>query len=139
MPELAEGGIATRATGAIVGEGSEPEAIMPLSKLGSMISRYIKSARENEDTVTILSMINRAYRTLSAGVSALTKAATASTATAATSTTNNSNSSVVQNVEINNSYTGGSRETQKNVSNAMKKSAVDATTQMARSLAYSRG
>ena len=139
VPELAEGGIATRATGAIVGEGSEPEAIMPLSKLGSMISRYIKSARENEDTVTILSMINRAYRTLSAGVSALTKAATASKATAATSTTNNSNSSVVQNVEINNSYTGGSRETQKNVSNAMKKSAVDATTQMARSLAYSRG
>ena len=52
---------------------------------------------------------------------------------------NNSSSSVTQNVNIDNSYSGGSTEAQKNVSKAMKKSATDATTQMARALAYARG
>jgi SLT domain-containing protein len=36
IPELAEGGIVTQATLAMIGEGNEPEAIIPLSKLGSM-------------------------------------------------------------------------------------------------------
>jgi SLT domain-containing protein len=33
---LAEGGIVTQATLAMIGEGGEPEAIIPLSKLASM-------------------------------------------------------------------------------------------------------
>ena len=66
-------------------------------------------------------------------------AATANAATAAASTVNNTTSTVTQNVNIANSYSGGSAETQKNVSKAMKKSATDATTQMARGLAYARG
>jgi SLT domain-containing protein len=36
IPMLAEGGIVTQATLAMIGEGNEPEAIIPLSKLGSM-------------------------------------------------------------------------------------------------------
>jgi tape measure domain-containing protein len=38
IPKLASGGIATSATTAIVGEGAEPEAIIPLSKLESFVS-----------------------------------------------------------------------------------------------------
>ena len=37
IPQLAEGGIATRSTIANIGEGREPEAVLPLSKLSSMI------------------------------------------------------------------------------------------------------
>jgi hypothetical protein len=36
IPELAQGGIVTQATLAMIGEGNEPEAIIPLSKLASM-------------------------------------------------------------------------------------------------------
>lgn len=76
---------------------------------------------------------------LAGGIQTLMSAATADVATATASTVNNTSSSVTQNVSIANSYSGGSAETQKNVSTAMKKSAVDATTQMARGLAYARG
>ena len=34
---LAEGGIATAPTTALIGEGGEPEAVLPLSKLSSML------------------------------------------------------------------------------------------------------
>ena len=37
IPQLAAGGIATRSTIANIGEGSEPEAVLPLSKLSSML------------------------------------------------------------------------------------------------------
>ena len=37
IPQLAEGGIATRSTIANIGEGGEPEAVLPLSKLSSML------------------------------------------------------------------------------------------------------
>jgi len=37
VPQLASGGIVTKATMAMIGEGSEPEAIIPLSKLSSMM------------------------------------------------------------------------------------------------------
>lgn len=87
----------------------------------------------NEDTVL------DKVKGLANGIATLTKAATANAATATTSTINNTSSSVTQNVNIDNSYSGGSMETQKNVSKAMKKSATDATTQMARALAYARG
>jgi hypothetical protein len=36
LPRLAEGGIVTSPTIAMIGEGNEPEAVIPLSKLGSM-------------------------------------------------------------------------------------------------------
>jgi hypothetical protein len=36
IPELKDGGIVTQATLAMIGEGNEPEAIIPLSKLASM-------------------------------------------------------------------------------------------------------
>lgn len=52
---------------------------------------------------------------------------------------NNVRSSVTQNVNIDNTYNGGGVEAQKNVSRAMKKSATDATTEMARALEYARG
>lgn len=38
IPELAQGGIATRSTLANIGEGREPEAVLPLSKLDRMLS-----------------------------------------------------------------------------------------------------
>ena len=38
IPELASGGIATRSTLANIGEGSEPEAVLPLSKLDNMLN-----------------------------------------------------------------------------------------------------
>lgn len=76
---------------------------------------------------------------LSEGISAIANAGIAKPVTAMTSTVNNKSSSIVQNVDISNSYSGGSTETQKNVSKAMKKSATDATTYMARGLAYARG
>ena len=37
IPQLAEGGIATSSTLATIGEGGEPEAVIPLSKLSSML------------------------------------------------------------------------------------------------------
>lgn len=76
---------------------------------------------------------------LAGSISTLMQAATANPATAKTGAVSNSTSNVTQNVNISNSYSGGSTETQRNVSKAMNKSAVDATTQMARSLAYARG
>lgn len=139
VPQLAEGGVATQATKAVVGEGSEPEAIMPLSKLGNMISGYIKGAKGDDSGGGAVSMLQGAVSKLAEGVTAFAKAATANPGTASNAMTTNQNSSVTQNVEINNSYSGGTAETQKNVSTAMKKSAVDATTQMARGLAVARG
>ena len=76
---------------------------------------------------------------LASGMDTLMRGATASMATATNSQVNNATSNMTQNVNINNSYSGGSMETQRNISTAMRKSAVDATTQMARGLAYARG
>ena len=42
IPQLAEGGIATKATLAMIGEGSEPEAVVPLSKL----SQFLKNSMD---------------------------------------------------------------------------------------------
>ena len=36
IPNLASGGIVTRPTLAMIGEGGEPEAVIPLSKMGGM-------------------------------------------------------------------------------------------------------
>ena len=78
-------------------------------------------------------------RSLADGISMLMQAATAQTATAANSTINHMSSSVTQNVNISNSYSGGPMDAQRNVSKAMKRSASDATTYMARGLRYARG
>ena len=72
-------------------------------------------------------------------MSVLMKASMAAPMTVARTATGNRTSNIVQNVNIDNSYSGGSTETQKNVSRAMKKSSADATSEMAKALAYSRG
>lgn len=87
----------------------------------------------NEDLV-----LNK-VKSLASRISDLVKAGTAVAKTAYNGMVSNNSSSITQNVNINNSYNGGSRNEQKTVSKAMKKSAVDATTYMARNLAYSRG
>jgi hypothetical protein len=67
IPELKDGGIVTQATLAMIGEGNEPEAIIPLSKLGSMgfggggsqnITINVTSADPNE-VVRALQAYNR--------------------------------------------------------------------------------
>lgn len=45
IPHLAKGGIATRSTLAEIGEGSEPEAVLPLSKLANLINGYIEDRK----------------------------------------------------------------------------------------------
>lgn len=92
-----------------------------------------KGISENEDTVL------DKVKGLANGIATLTKAAVAQPATATTSTVNNKTSNITQNVNIDNTYSGGTADAQKAVSRTMKKSATDATTQMARALAYSRG
>ena len=78
-------------------------------------------------------------RSLASGIAMLTQAATVSAATVSNSTIQNTTSNLTQNVNISNSYSGGSMETQRKVSKAMKRSAEDATTYLARGLAYVRG
>lgn len=51
IPQLAEGGIATKATLAMIGEGSEPEAVIPLSKL----SQFLKNSMDERGTGTLSS------------------------------------------------------------------------------------
>lgn len=45
IPQLAEGGIATSPTLAEIGEGGEPEAVMPLSKLAAMMDEWIRKPK----------------------------------------------------------------------------------------------
>lgn len=78
-------------------------------------------------------------RNMAGDIAMLIKSATANVRTAAAGAVNNVQSSVTQNVNIDNTYNGGGVEAQKNVSRAMKKSATDATTEMARALEYARG
>ena len=42
IPALAAGGIATAPTLAMIGEGGEPEAVMPLSKLAALLDEWTK-------------------------------------------------------------------------------------------------
>lgn len=144
---IAEGitGAVSKVTDAVQGVGEKIKSFLhfsvpdegPLTDYESWMPDFMgglaKGISENEDTVL------DKVRGLAGGIRTLMSAATADAATATTSTVNNTTSSVTQNVNIENSYSGGSIETQKNVSKAMKKSAVDATTQMARGLAYARG
>lgn len=45
IPQLAEGGIVTSPTLAEIGEGGEPEAVMPLSKLAAMLDEWIRKPK----------------------------------------------------------------------------------------------
>ena len=72
-------------------------------------------------------------------LSSLTKAAVVSANTIGTSSVSNRTTSVTQNVNISNKFNGVSREIQATTAKAARKSATDATTQMARGLAYARG
>ena len=42
LPRLAAGGIATAPTLAEIGEGGEPEAVLPLSKLAALLDKWAK-------------------------------------------------------------------------------------------------
>lgn len=136
VPQLAEGGIATKPTLAEIGEGKEKEAVLPLSKLGGMISGYIKQAKESQ-AAEFAREIAGTIKSGLISMTALVQAATAKSSTASKAA-NNKNVNVTQNVEINNSYSGGTAESQKNMSKGMQKSADDATSYMARGLAYLR-
>ena len=92
-----------------------------------------KGIASNEDVVL------ERIQSLAGSIRTLMAAASANAATAARGAVSSTTSSVTQNVNIENSYSGGSTETQRNVSKAMRKSATDATEYMARGLAYARG
>lgn len=71
VPALAEGGIVTKATMALVGEGKEHEAVIPLSKLDKLVTNsvqkvlnkesksYEKGNKENKLTQVILQVGNK--------------------------------------------------------------------------------
>lgn len=107
---------------------TEYESWMP-----DFMSGLAKGIYDNKDLV----LDN--VKMLADGMSMMMQSATAKPSTVAFGTMNANNSSVTQNVNISNSYSGGNRDDARNVSRAMKKSAVDATTQMARALEYARG
>jgi phage-related protein len=76
---------------------------------------------------------------VASGISTLMQGATANVSTAASgAVSNTSNTTVTQNNTFNNSYSGSDTQAQKNVSKGMNKSAQDATTYMAKGLAYAR-
>lgn len=50
IPALAAGGIATAPTTALIGEGTEPEAVLPLSKLADMIKGYLALNRGSQQS-----------------------------------------------------------------------------------------
>lgn len=79
-------------------------------------------------------------RGLASSMSLLAQTAVAGASTAAAGAAGASRTSnVTQNVNIANTYSGGTAEAQKAVSRTMNRSASDATAQMARALAYARG
>lgn len=88
----------------------------------------------NEDTVL------DKVKGLAGGISTLMKGATASAATATGSAVSNTSNTtnVTQNNTFNNSYSGSDVQAQQNVSKGMKQSAQDATSYMAKGLAYAR-
>ena len=50
IQQLAEGGVATSPTLAEIGEGGEPEAVMPLSKLAALLDEYTKKPKPTGGT-----------------------------------------------------------------------------------------
>jgi hypothetical protein len=139
------GGAASKVTSAVKGVAKKIKSFLhfsvpdegPLTDYESWMPDFMGGLAEGIEGSE--SKVLEKVKNLADGISVLMNGATATAATAASSQINNTTSNMTQNVNINNSYTGGTTETQKNVSRAMKKSATDATTQMARGLAYARG
>ena len=73
------------------------------------------------------------------GLSIMMTANAPTSRTVAGAGTYNRSSVVNQNVTFNSSYTGGTADVQKKISGTTKKSAVDASTYMARAIGYARG
>lgn len=104
------------------------------SWMPDFMSGLAEGIESNEDTV--LDKIKR----LAGGISTLMKGATASAATATGGVVSNTSNTtnVTQNNTFNNSYSGNDTQAQQNVSKGMNKSAQDATSYMAKGLAYAR-
>jgi len=72
IPHLADGGIVTGPTLAVIGEGNEPEAVIPLSKLGAMggnITINMPVGANGEDVVRALEQYTRQQGNLQLPVS----------------------------------------------------------------------
>ena len=52
IPALAEGGIVTKATMALVGEGKEHEAVIPLSKLDKLVTNSVQKVLDRENKIS---------------------------------------------------------------------------------------
>jgi phage-related protein len=62
IPRLAEGGIATGATLAMIGEGKEPEAVLPLSKLSAMLDTpTTNNSTTDEDCTVVFAPVQNFY------------------------------------------------------------------------------
>jgi hypothetical protein len=62
IPMLAEGGIVTRPTLAMIGEGGQPEAVIPLSKLGNMGGGNMYVTIQGGDPNAIVDALRRYQR-----------------------------------------------------------------------------
>lgn len=84
-------------------------------------------------------MVMDKVRNLASGISALVQGATASISTVASGAVSNTNTTnVTQHNTFSNNYYGNERQVQQNISRGMNKSAQDATTYLAKGLAYAR-
>jgi len=106
----------------------------PLTKYESWMPDFMqglaKGIKGNEDLV-----LDR-VKSLAGNMAMFAKTANANVAAAA-GTVNNRSTNITQNNTFQNSYSGGDRQTQANVSKGMNQSAGDATKLLARGLAYS--
>lgn len=58
IPKLANGGVVTKPTTALIGEGAESEAVLPLSKLESLLAGHSSSAGSSNITINFNPTIN---------------------------------------------------------------------------------
>lgn len=110
IPAMASGGIVTKPTLAMIGEGADDEAVIPLGKLAGIMASAATAFVAKNSPGDSLSAINN---------------------------TNNSRT-ITQNVSINNKFEGGLAAAQTKGASVMNSSANDATAILARGLAYSR-
>lgn len=110
IPAMARGGIVTKPTLALIGEGSDDEAVIPIRQLAGIMANAATSFVAKNSPGDSLSAVNN---------------------------TNNSRT-ITQNVSINNKFEGGLAAAQTKAASVMNSSANDATAILARGLAYSR-
>lgn len=138
-------GAISKVTDAVKGVGEKIKSFLhfsvpdegPLTEYQSWMPDFMeglgKGISDNEDTVL------DKVKGLASGIATLTKGASASAATATNGAVNNNKTTnVTQNNTFNNSYSGGEAQVQQNVSKGMNRSAQDATSYMAKGLAYAR-